>query len=116
MEACMKTVRRLVLVVAILIFSPAWSSATTLALDFVGETGNRFLFDNTFGWSFTANTPIAVDGLGFFDDFHFGAGLLQDHRVNLWTNTGTPLAQTVITNASTPVATTSAQGRWLFNT
>ena len=112
----MKTVSRLVLVVAILGISPSWASATSLALDFVGPDGNRFLFDNTFGWSFTVNTPIAVDGLGFFDDFKFGAsGLLQDHKVNLWTNTGTPLAQTVITNASTPVATTAAQGRWLFN-
>ena len=112
----MKTVRTLVFIVVMVVISHLSASASPLALDFVGVTQNRFLFDNTFGWSFKVNTPIAVDGLGFFDDFQIsGSGLLQNHKVNLWTGTGTPLAQTVITNASTPVATTAAEGRWLFN-
>ena len=114
----MKTIRRFVLVVAVLVISTLSASASTIALDFVGTTQNRFLFDNTLGWSFTVNTPIAVDGLGFFDDFTplDGLGLLQDHKVTLWTDTGTLLAQTTITNASTPKPTTAPDGRWLFNT
>jgi hypothetical protein len=115
----MKVVRKLVVLmaVAIMVLTASRAVASTIALDFVGVTENRFQFANTFGWSFTVNAPIAVDGLGFFDSFITdGAGILQDHRVDLWTGTGTLLAQTTITNASTQAATTAAQGRWLFNT
>ena len=93
---------------------PARSSQ--LALDFTGTLQNRFQADLTFGWSFTANQALRVDGLGFFDDEIIdGQGLLQDHLVSLWTDTGTLLASTTITNASTAVASTAADGRWLFN-
>lgn len=113
----MKAVRKLVLVViALVVLSASRASAATIALDFVGELENRFLSANTFGWSFTVNSPIAVDGLGFFDSFIVdGSGILQDHRVDLWTGAGTLLAQSTITNASTVAATTAAQGQWLFN-
>jgi hypothetical protein len=90
--------------------------ATTLALDFVGTLQNGFSAELTFGWSFTVNQPIAVNGLGFFDDFSIGGpGLKQDHLVSMWTSGGALLAQTTITNASTSVASTAADGKWLFN-
>ena len=93
-------------------------AASTLALDFVGILEDAFSAELTLGWSFTVNQPIAVTALGFFDDAlsPFGTtGLKQDHLVSLWTAGGTLLTQTTITNASTPVASTAADGRWLFN-
>jgi hypothetical protein len=93
-------------------------AASTLGLDFVGTTENAFSAELTLGWSFSVNQPIAVTGLGFFDDAlsPFGSlGLKQDHLISLWTAGGALLAQTTITNASTPVASTAADGRWLFN-
>ena len=92
------------------------SKASELALDFTGTTANSFLFDLTFGWSFTANQSLIVDGLGFFDDeLRTGSDLRQDHLVSLWDIQGVLLAQTTITNASTPAASTAAGGEWLFN-
>ena len=107
------------LVVGLVLSAPLSArAASTLALDFVGTLEDAFVAELTFGWSFRVNTPIAVTGLGFFDDAlsPFGTlGLKQDHLVSLWTAGGTLLAQTTITNASTPVASTAADGRWLFN-
>ena len=54
----------------------------------------------------------------FFDDFDSGGeGLQHDHVVSIWTDEigGALQAQTTITNASTPVASTASNGRWLFN-
>ncbi len=109
-----------IIIIALGLFSLAVSSmpakASTLALDFTGIVSNSFLNDLTFGWSFTANQSLVVDGLGFFDDERrTGADLNQDHLVSLWDIQGVLLAQTTITNASTPVASTAADGEWLFN-
>jgi hypothetical protein len=107
------------LVVGLAVSAPLSArAASTLALDFVGILENAFSAELTLGWSFSVNQPIAVTSLGFFDDAlsPFGTtGLKQDHRVSLWTAGGALLAQTTITNASTPVASTAADGRWLFN-
>src|ERR1700730_7351623 len=107
------------LVVGLVLSAPLSArAASTLALDFVGTLEDAFVAELTFGWSFRVNTPIAVTGLGFFDDAlsPFGTlGLKQDHLVSLWTAGGTLLTQTTITNASAPVASTAADGRWLFN-
>ena len=68
---------------------------------------------------FTVKEPIVVTSLGFFDTFETsGEGLYHDHRVRIWTdNADDPqqLASSTITNASTPVASTAADGRWMFN-
>lgn len=99
----------------VLTFSPARAD---LALDFTGVTQNGFQAEITFGWSFEVNQKLAVDGLGFFDDFiEDGPGLLQDHRVRIWTEAGVavPGLDTVITSAGTSVASTAADGEWLFN-
>jgi len=109
-----------IFIIALSLFSLAVGSlpakASELALDFTGTTANSFLAELTFGWSFTANQSIVVDGLGFFDDeLRTGADLRQDHLVSLWDIQGVLLAQTTITNASTAVASTAAGGEWLFN-
>lgn len=108
------------IIITLSLFSLAVGSlpakASELALDFTGTAANSFLFDLTFGWSFTANQSIVVDGLGFFDDeLRTGADLRQDHLVSLWDIQGVLLAQTTITNASTAVASTAVGGEWLFN-
>ena len=69
-------------------------------------------FDNV-GWQFTVSSPILVNGLGVFD---VGAnGLSESHITGLWDNGGTLLATTSVSSASTPVASASAAGDWLFN-
>lgn len=99
-----------------LVFVSAPARSAEIALDFTGTLANSFLSDLTFGWSFSANQPIVVDGLGFFDDeIRTGPDLHQDHVVSLWNSQGVLLAQTTITNASTPVPSTADGGEWLFN-
>jgi len=41
-------------------------------------------------------------------------GLRTSHAVGLWSNAGVLLTSAFITNVSSPVASTSALGRWLF--
>ncbi len=105
---------------ALALLTPAAAHAV-LAVDFVGETGNRFSESLTLGWSFTVHEEVTVDGLGFFDSFlpsgSAEEGIRQDHRIRLWRDDGSEelLAETIITDASTPFASTAAEGRWLFN-
>ena len=102
----------------VFLFSTAPVARADLALDFVGITQNGFHAEITFGWSFEVNQKLIVDGLGFFDDFiEDGPGLIHDHRVRIWTEAGlvVPGLDTLITNASTPVASSAAEGEWLFN-
>src|SRR5580692_5423432 len=66
----------------------------------------------TFGWAFTVNSTITVDGIGVFD---VGAGPLGGStQAGLWTAGGTLLASATISDSSTPVASASADGQWLF--
>jgi hypothetical protein len=90
--------------------------AGQLALDFTGGLPATTTFDSNRGWGFAVNSTITIDALGTFD---FGSdGLVSNHEVGLWSNNGpTPvlLASTDVTNASTPIGSTSTAGRWLFN-
>lgn len=111
--------KRIILIIftlfSLIMFSMSARSAE-LALDFTGTLANSFLEELTFGWSFSVDQTIKVDALGFFDDeIRTGPDLHQDHLVSLWTIDGDLLAQTTITNASTPVASTAEGGEWLFN-
>lgn len=69
---------------------------------------------DTFGWAFSVNSAITVDGLGIWDTNADGIGSAQS--VGLWTNSGTLLASAVVQNSSTQVASASADGNWLFET
>jgi hypothetical protein len=83
-------------------------------LDFVGGIAVSPGGDTIGGWEFNVSSPIAVDGLGLWDEG--GDGLSGNHAVGLWNSDGTVLlTSTTITNASTPVGSTSPDGRWLFN-
>jgi hypothetical protein len=66
----------------------------------------------TFGWSFTLTGAITIDGLGVWDSGSDGIGV--GIPVGLWSEAGTLLASATITDSSTPVASASAAGRWLF--
>jgi hypothetical protein len=66
----------------------------------------------TFGYSFTLSAPVTIDGLGMWDSASDGIGVSAG--VGLWTDTGTLLASVTVTDASDPVASASAAGRWLF--
>lgn len=66
----------------------------------------------TFGWGFTLSNAITVDGIGFWDSAANGLGV--NVQAGLWTSTGTLLGSATITNTSATVASTSANGAWLF--
>src|SRR5579863_9820369 len=66
----------------------------------------------TFGWSFTVNSPIEVDGIGVWD--FFGSSFPASTEAGLWTGAGTLLESESITSASTPVASARSDGQWLF--
>ncbi len=92
----------------------AAAQAQTPILDFTsGFQSQAGTGGHTFGYSFTvtANTPIT--GLGVFD-WNSDGLLANKIAVGLWDASGpTLLASTAITNASFPIASTSANGRWL---
>lgn len=107
----------LIAIVAFLMACPIHASAQ-LALDFTGTSHNGFQNDLTLGWSFEVEETIIIDGLGYFDDFQIdGVGLLNDHRVAIWTDAQTPqlLAETLITNSSVPEWSAAQDGQWMFN-
>jgi hypothetical protein len=93
------------------------ANATALALDFEGSLANSFLAELTFGWSFRIDEAIIVDGLAYFNDhLRTGPSLHQDHRIRLWNSDGSTLhATSIITNASTVIASTAVGGEWLLN-
>lgn len=82
-----------------------------LALDFTGGSDAAAGGNATIGWSFTVLSSMSVDGLGFFD--FQSNGLSTDHRVGIWNSAGL-LASATVTTSSTVVASTSTNGRWLF--
>jgi hypothetical protein len=66
----------------------------------------------TFGWSFTVNSPIEVDGIGVWDSF--ASSFSASVEAGLWTSAGDLLESETITSASTPVASAETDGQWLF--
>ena len=54
--------------------------------------------DYTMGWEFQVNNDISVTALGFFDVG--GNGLLTNHRVGIWTSSGTLLGSVTVTPTS----------------
>jgi len=109
----MRYLTRLALLVGTLLLATV-ASADTIGLDVTSS--NQIFSTGTFtniGWQFQVNAPITIIGLGIFDVNP--AGLADDHQVGLWTDSGTLLAQTLVTNGSTLVASASGAGNWLFN-
>jgi hypothetical protein len=98
---------------AMLVAAPAISSASTLGVDLATSLvlGAAFA-DTNVGWQFSVSAPITIDGLGMFD--YNADGLFESHQVGLWDNSGTLLASTTVTSASTPVPSAFARGDWLF--
>jgi hypothetical protein len=101
------------MVIAASISSSVRVARADLALDFTGGTANTFTGSATVGWQFAASSPLTLTALGFWDQG--GNGLVNAHQVGIWNSTGTLMASTTVTSASTPVASTSSAGDWLFN-
>ena len=88
-------------------------------LDFTDASAFRpFTADSTVGWKFTVapGSTITIGGLGVFD---FGSnGLMESHQIGLWNNDGSSLLASATIKAdgsnSTPVASNSSAGQWLF--
>jgi len=64
------------------------AQAGTPALSFTGG-GLLGPLAGTYGWTFTVNTPVVVDNLGYFD--FGGNGLSVAHDVGIWNTSGTLL-------------------------
>jgi hypothetical protein len=99
---------------ALVIGSATVAEATSIGLDLLSDTQifGSFSLQNI-GWQFTVNAPVTIDGLGVFDAN--APGLSEPHPVGLWNSSGSLLAQTTITNASTLVPSASDAGDWRFN-
>lgn len=66
----------------------------------------------TFGWTFRVSSPITINGLGVWDNGSDGIGTTAP--TGLWAADGTLLASATITDGSSPEASASANGQWLF--
>lgn len=105
-----RTTLLLALATALCLASSARSD--DLGLDFTGGFQASPNPDQTLGWEFTLSSTRTVTSLGVFD---IGAnGLASPHLVGIWTSGGTLLGTVTVNNASTPIASTSTAGRWLF--
>jgi hypothetical protein len=100
---------------ATLIHVSPQNARADLLLDFTGGNANTFGNNATVGWEFTLSSPVLLNSLGFWDNG--SDGLINSHEVGIWNsaNPATVLASTMVTSASTPVASSSPTGRWLFN-
>lgn len=89
--------------------------ASTLAWDITG--GISLSLSGTpraNGAQFNISTAGTVTALGMWDEG--SAALLNVHTVQLWSDTGTLLASTTVSNSSFAVASGDATGQWLFTT
>lgn len=66
-----------------------------------------------YGWSFSLSGPVTINGLGLWDAGADGYGG-KSYQTGLWRADGTLLASVTIGDASTAVASASADGRWQF--
>jgi protein with PEP-CTERM/exosortase system signal len=81
--------------VALMAWSPLQMRADTIALSFTNPQDLlHFTVDGTAGWAFTLSSPLLVTNLGLWDAAN--DGLATSHVVNIWTSTGTLVAQTNI--------------------
>ena len=87
----------------------------SLVLD-VGPGGSSQFCDScgnasgqTFGWVFDVNSTIKVDGLGAWDSNAAPFG--RDVQAGLWTDAGTLLASTTISDSS-PTEASVGEGNW----
>jgi hypothetical protein len=93
---------------------PPNQALAEIMLDFTGGAAAPSALYLVFGWEFRTTVSLTIDGLGYWDEG--GNGPAYAHQVGLWTGDGSSLlASTTITGASTPVPSTSTDGRWLFN-
>ena len=65
-----------------------------------------------FGYTVTFNQEVYVNALGLWD--YQANGLVDAHQVGLWNSGGTLLAQAVVDNSSTVVASVNSQNAWRF--
>lgn len=108
-------VQSLLIIVAVV----AWARpavASPVALDI---TGGNFNTCNpqpepgcVLGWAFEVNTALWVSELGVFDAL--SDGFANSHDVGIFNSGGALLASTTVNNASTPLASTAGDGRWMM--
>jgi hypothetical protein len=104
--------RRFLMAAALLTLAWSMPARAELALDFTGGGEGFPITEQTLGWQFSLSEARTVTALGMFDVA--SDGLSDDHAVGLWTLSGTLLGSVTVTSTSTPVASTSPDGRWLF--
>jgi hypothetical protein len=103
-----------VAIAAVLLLVPisSWGGLIPVLDITAGGTTAVPLADAVGGWSFHIASPLTISALGLWDEG--GRPLSIDHQIGLWTITQALLVSAIVTNASTPVASASPNGRWLF--
>lgn len=104
--------------ISVLITSNAADATAAMALDISGGSTFTERSNYTLGWDFTTDRELLVTALGVWDE---GAnGLADDHRIGLWRvrafGNNRLFAETTVTAASTPIASGSSAGQWVFQT
>jgi hypothetical protein len=94
---------------SVLLAAPA---AADPVVDFTSGGIASFTGEFTWGFGFNVSSSLTVGALGFWDEG--GDGLAESHEVGLWNASGVLLAQVTVDNSSTPSASISGSGRWLF--
>ena len=84
------------------------SQAQTMALDFTGGGANFASGNNTLGWEFALSSSVTVTDLGIYDEGD--DGLVESHKIALWTTGGTLLTSTTIGSGLSGTDVTSASG------
>jgi hypothetical protein len=110
--------KTMLLTLAALVFLGAAPKAKAdLALDLntgggASPCGSCGADGTTFGWSFSVNDPITVDAIGLWDAG--SAPLGTSLQAGIFDSMGNLLASVTISDSSTPVASASTDGQWLF--
>ena len=85
-----------------LVVAPVHAHAASLGLDFQAGASDYGISGWNLGWSFTANSNVAVVGLG---NWAAPVSFPQDQQVGLWNSNGTLIASAYVTNADPLVGT-----------
>jgi hypothetical protein len=107
---------------ALVLLSAGAASASTVAMQFTGGSGDNIFQNVMAGWRFTTNNQITIDNLGVYDPT--GNGFVSAHQVGIWDSVGNLLGTATVPTGTggtlvngfryTPLAPLTLPGGQLF--
>lgn len=96
------------------LLSVDFASAATMLYDITaGSGGSAFTgFNGNWGFAFSVDSTTTVGSLGLWDEG--SNGFVGAHTVGIFDSGGGSITSAVVDNTSIVVASTNANGRWLF--